>query len=178
MKRAALFACLLTLTTPAFAQAPGATGGPITNQAERDAIAERVRNGASCANCDLFQISLAYQSVAGRNFSGARIRQADLSLVTADRARFHGANMSLTNFFGARLSSADLSETNLEGATFVGAYLGGARMNGAVLTGANLSGAELAGAVGLTQAQLNTACGDATTTLPAGMTVPACGNNQ
>jgi len=178
MKRAALFACLLTLTTPAFAQAPSATGGPITNQAERDAIAARVRSGASCANCDLFQISLAYQSVAGRNFSGARIRQADLSLATADRARFHGANMSLTNFFGARLSGADLSDTNLEGATLVGAYLGGARLTGAVLDGANLSGAELADAVGVTQAQLNTACGDATTTLPAGMTIPTCGNNQ
>ena len=178
MKRAALFACLLAFATPALAQAPSATGGPVTNQAERDAIAERVRGGASCANCDLFQISLAYQSVAGRNFSGARIRQADLSLATADRARFHGANMSLTNFFGARLSSADLSDANLEGATFVGAYLGGARFSGAVLTGANFSGAELADAAGLTQSQLNTACGDATTTLPAGMTIPACGNNQ
>lgn len=178
MKRAALFACLLALATPAFAQAPSATGGPITSQAERDAIAERVRNGASCANCDLFQISLAYQSVASRNFSGARIRQADLSLATADGARFHGANMSLTNFFGARLSSADLSDTNLEGTTFVGAYLGGARFNGAVLNGANFSGAELEDAAGLTQSQLNTACGDATTTLPAGMTIPACGNNQ
>src|SRR5690606_33507630 len=104
MKRAALFACLLAFTTPALAQAPSATGGPITSQAERDAIAARVRGGASCAGCDLFQISLAYQSVAGRNFAGARIRQADLSLTTADRARFHGANMSLTNFFGARLS--------------------------------------------------------------------------
>src|SRR5690606_21444719 len=173
MKRAALFACLLAFTTPAFAQAPAATGGPITNQAERDAIAARVRGGASCAGCDLFQISLAYQSVAGRNFAGARIRQADLSLTTADRARFHGANMSLTNFFGARLSGADLTDTNL-----VGAYLGGARFGGAVLTGANFSGAELADASGITQAQLNTACGDATTTLPAGMTIPACGNNQ
>jgi len=178
MKRAALFACLLTLTTPAFAQAPSATGGPITNQAERDAIATRVRGGASCANCDLFQISLAYQSIAGRNLSGARIRQADLSLATADRARFHGANMSLTNFFGARLLGADLSDTNLEGATLVGAYLGGARLNGATLNGANFSGAELADAVGVTQAQLDTACGDATTTLPAGMTISACGNNQ
>jgi len=174
MKRAALFACLFALTTPAFAEAPSATGGPITNQTERDAIAARVRAGAACANCDLFQIDLAYQSVAGRNFTGARIRQADLSLVTADRARFHGANMSLTNFFGARLSGADLTETNLEGATFVGAYLGGARFNGAVLTGANFSGAEMADAVGLTQAQLSSACGDASTTLPAGMTIPAC----
>jgi uncharacterized protein YjbI with pentapeptide repeats len=178
MKRAALFACLLAFTTPAFAQAPSATGGPITNQAERDAIAARVRGGASCAGCDLFQISLAYQSVAGRNFAGARIRQADLSLTTADRANFHRANMSLTNFFGARLSGADLRDANLEGATFVGAYLGGARFSGAVLSGANFSGAELADAAGLTQAQLNTACGDATTTLPAGMTIPACGNNQ
>lgn len=178
MKRAALIACLFALTTPAFAQAPIATGGPITNQANRDVIAERVRGGASCANCDLFQISLAYQSVAGRNFDGARIRQADFSLATADRTRFHGANMSLTNFFGARLSSADLSETNLEGTTFVGAYLGGARMNGAVLAGANFSGAEMASAIGLSQAQLNTACGDAATTLPAGMTIPICGNNQ
>jgi len=174
MKRAALFACLFALTTPAFAEAPSATGGPITNQTERDAIAARVRAGAACANCDLFQIDLAYQSVAGRNFTGARIRQADLSLVTADRARFHGANMSLTNFFGARLSGADLTEANLEGATFVGAYLGGARFNGAVLTGANFSGAEMADAVGLTQAQLSSACGDASTTLPAGMTIPAC----
>lgn len=178
MKRAALFACLFALTTPALAQAPSATGGPITNQAERDAIAERVRGGANCAGCDLFQISLAYQAVPGRNFAGARIRQADLSLATADRANFHGANMSLTNFFGARLTGADLGDTNLEGATLVGAYLGGARFGGAVLTGANLSGAELTGATGLTQAQLNTACGDATTALPAGMTIPACGNNQ
>jgi uncharacterized protein YjbI with pentapeptide repeats len=174
MKRVVLFACLLALTTPALAQAPSATGGPITGQSERDAIAERVRSGASCPGCDLFQISLAYRSIAGRNFSGARVRQADLSLVTADGARFRGANMSLTNFFGARLSGADLSDTNLEGATFVGAYLGGARMSGAALTGANFSGAELADAVGLTQTQLNTACGDQTTSLPPGMTIPAC----
>lgn len=174
MKRAALILCLLALTTPAFAQAPSVTGGPITNQAERDGIAARVRAGASCANCDLFQIDLSYQAISGRDFSGARIRQADLSLATADRARFHGANLSLTNLFGARLSGADLSDANLDHATLVGAYLGGARMSGAVLDGANLSGAELASATGLTQTQLNTACGDATTTLPAGFTIRAC----
>lgn len=177
MKRAALVACLLALTTPAFAQAPGATAGPITNQAERDAIAERVRGGASCANCDLFQISLAYQAIPGRNFAGARIRQADLSLSLADRARFHGANMSLTNFFGARLAHADMSDVNLEGASLVGAYLGYVNFAGAVLNGANISGAELTGAT-ITQVQLNTACGDATTVLPAGMTIITCSNNQ
>ena len=77
-----------------------------------------------------------------------------------------------------RLLERDAGDANLEGTTFVGAYLGGARMNGAVVTGANFSGAELDSAIGITQAQLNTACGDATTTLPAGMTIPICGNNQ
>lgn len=173
MKRAALILALLALASPAFA-APGATGGPITNQAQRDATAERVRGGASCARCDLFQIDLSYQAVAGRDFSGARIRQADLSLATADHARFRGANMSLTNFFGARLAHADMSETNLEQATLVGAYLGYVNFSGAAMTGANLSGAELTGATGLTQAQLNTACGDATTVLPGGFTIPTC----
>lgn len=178
MKRA-VATVLLAFTTfscgyPAFAQAPSATGGPIVSQAERDVIAERVRSGASCANCDLFQISLAYLGIEGRDFSGARIRQADFSLATADRAHFRGANMSLTNFFGARLANADLRDANMEGATFVGAFLGGARMSGASLDGANFSGAELALAQGLSQDQLNTACGDATTTLPTGMTIPRC----
>jgi uncharacterized protein YjbI with pentapeptide repeats len=104
MKRAALFACLFALTAPAFAQtAPADTGGPVTNQSERDAIAERVRGGASCAGCDLFQIDLAYQNVSGRDFTGARIRQADLTIAIADRANFTGANLSLTNLFGARV---------------------------------------------------------------------------
>lgn len=178
MKRAALFACLLAFTTPAFAQAPSDTGGPITNQTERDAIASRVRGGASCAGCDLFQINLAYQSVGGRSFAGARIRQADLTIATADGANFSSANLSLTNMFGMRATGANFTNANLSGATLVGASLDSARFNGAVFTGANLSGAEMARARGLTQEQLNTACGDATTQLPAGLTVPTCRNNQ
>lgn len=175
MKRAALFACLFALTTPALAQtAPSDTAGPITNQAERDATAQRVRAGASCAGCDLFQIDLSYQNVSGRNFTGSRIRQADFTIAIADRANFTGANLSLTNMFGARVTGANFTGANLDGASLVGVHFGSARMTGARMEGANLSGAELANAQGLTQAQLNTACGDATTTLPQGMTIPAC----
>jgi uncharacterized protein YjbI with pentapeptide repeats len=174
MRRAALVLCLLALTTPALAQPPSASGGPITSQAERDAAAGRVRAGASCAGCDLFQVDLAYQRIAGRNFAAARIRQADLSLATADRAIFHSANLSLSNLFGARLAHADFTDANLEQATLVGAYLGYANFRGAVMTGADLSGAELEGAGGLTQAQLDEACGDPRTALPAGLTIPNC----
>jgi uncharacterized protein YjbI with pentapeptide repeats len=179
MKRAKLAACLLALAAfscghVVYAEAPAATGGPMLSQAERDAIAERVRGGASCARCDLFQIDLAYQDVSGRDFSGARIRQSNFSTAIADRAQFRGANLSLANLFGLRASHGDFTEANLEGATLVGGYFGGARFSGAAFNGANLSGAELAGASGLTQAQLDSACGDATTTLPAGLSVPAC----
>ena len=45
---------------------------------------------------------------------------------------------------------------------------------GATLAGANVSGAEMDRAVGLTQAQLNRACGDADTRLPRGLSVPRC----
>jgi uncharacterized protein YjbI with pentapeptide repeats len=171
MKRAALFACLFALTSPAFAQD---TGGPVTNQAERDATAQRVRGGASCTGCDLFQIDLSYQNVSGRNFTGSRIRQADFTIAIADRTNFTGANLSLTNMFGARVTGANFTGANLDGASLVGVHFGSARMTGARMAEANLSGAELADTQGLTQEQLNTACGDATTTLPQGMTIPRC----
>lgn len=178
MKRAALAACLLAFASfsggSVYAQTPSATGGPMLGQEERDDTAIRVRAGDPCANCDLFQIDLAYQNVTGRDFSGSRIRQSNFTVATADGARFRGANLSLANLFGIRAGRADFNNANLEGATLVGGYFGGARFDGAALTGANLSGAELAGAHGLTQEQLNTACGDATTTLPAGMTAPSC----
>lgn len=174
MKRAALFACLLALCAPASAQPPGETGGPIVSQSERDAIAARVRDGAACAGCDLFQAELAYHDISGRDFSGSRLRQAELSLVTADRARFRRANLSIANVFGGRFSNADFTDANLERAIGVGGYFGGARFDGARIAGMNFSGAELADARGLTQAQLDTACGDGATTLPAGMTIPRC----
>lgn len=184
MKRAASFAaCLIAFTSFScgqlvYADPPAVTGGPMVTQAERDAIAARVRAGASCAACDLFQIDLAYQNVSARDFSHSRVRQSNFTVAVADRVDFRGANLSLANLFGIRAGRADFTDANLEGATLVGGHFGGARFSGAVLTGANLSGAELADAIGLTQAQLNTACGDATTALPAGLTVPACSNNR
>lgn len=174
MKRAALLAYLFALSAPAAAQPPGETTGPIVSQSERDAIAARVRDGAACAGCDLFQAELAYHDISARDFSGSRLRQAELSLVTADRTRFRRANLSVANLFGGRFSNADFTEANLSRGIGVGGYFAGARFDSARIEGMNFSGAELAHAIGLTQAQLDTACGDASTTLPPGMTIPSC----
>ena len=64
---------------------------------------------------------------------------------------------------------------NMTNASFVGAYLEGANFRGANLTGVNFSGAEMDRAVGLTQGQLNQACGDESTTLPRGLRLRSCG---
>jgi len=160
LKQLAAVAALLLAPMPAHAQ----DGGEIA----------RVQAGQDCVNCNLFQADLAYRDLAGLDVSASRLRQADLSLSTLNNADFTGTNLSIANMFGARLTSASLRNANLERAVLVGAYLGGADLSGARLDGANLSGADLRTTRGLTQAQLDSACGDASTRLPDDVSVPQC----
>jgi uncharacterized protein YjbI with pentapeptide repeats len=133
-----------------------------------------VKAGRSCAGCNLFQADFDYEDISGKNLSGSRIRQSDMSLSTADRTNFSRADLSLANMYGVRATGANFTRANLSQASMVGGYFSGSNFAGANLTGANLSGAELAGARGLTQAQLNSACGDRETTLPHGLQIGAC----
>ncbi len=102
------------------------------------------------------------------------MRQGDFSLSVFNKSSFAGADLRDVNAYGALFSAANLKGADLTNATFVGTYLQGANLTGAKLSGANFSGAQMDHAVGLTQAQLNRACGDETTTLPHGLHVPAC----
>ena len=80
------------------------------------------------------------------------------------RANLHGANLTSANLQGANLTSA-----NLQGAKF-----GTSRVVGSVT---NLAGADLRTAMGLTQKQLDEACGDEETKLPLlpeGLTIKPC----
>ena len=134
----------------------------------------RVRGGASCAGCNLFQGDFSGLEARGLNLSGARLRQANLSLVVMNRARFSGADLRDVDAYGGVFSSANLSRADLTNSSWVGAYLEGSSFAGATLNGANFSGARLTRATGLTQRQLSTACGDASTALPRGLSIPAC----
>ena len=168
MKRLSFALLALCAAAPALAQtvtSPDARAGTI-------AAVEAGRT--SCRSCDLFQADFSFDGLSGRDFTGARLRQADLSLATADGARFTGADLSLLNGFGGRFARADLGGANLTGATLVGADLGQARWTGAILTSVNLSGADLSGARGLTQRQLDAACGDEQTVLPQGLRIGRC----
>ncbi len=134
----------------------------------------RVRGGASCSGCNLFQGDFAGLQARGLNLAGSRLRQADLSLAVMNRTRFSGADLRDVEAYGGVFSSSNFSRADLTNASFVGAYLEGSSFSGATLTGANFSGAQLARATGLTQGQLNRACGDAATTLPGSLRIPAC----
>ena len=94
------------------------------------------------------------------------------------RARISRAMASVraelvSSFSRARLAHANLQEANLQDASFPGADLTGTRLDAADLRHANLRGVNLAGALGLTQAQVDSACLDEQTALPAGLNRPA-----
>jgi hypothetical protein len=74
----------------------------------------------------------------------------------------------------AKLAGANFAGAILDGANLSGADLSGAILDRASLTGADLSGAILTGVDGLTQEQLDEACGDASTSLPDGLTISPC----
>jgi uncharacterized protein YjbI with pentapeptide repeats len=142
--------------------------------AQNAAQIARARSDASCPRCNLFQADFSNLQLRGRNFAGARLRQADLSAAVMKGAVFAGADLRDVNAYGAVLTGANFARANLTNASFVGAYLQGANFRGATLSGANFSGAEMDRAIGLTQAQLDGACGDASTKTPRGLRLRPC----
>ena len=82
--------------------------------------------------------------------------------------------MMLVDGFRMRAYQAGLSAVNFDDAVLVVGSLHGSNFNNANLAKANFSGSDLSTATGLTQTQLNAACGDAETWLPMGLSLPAC----
>lgn len=160
MRKLVLAAAVLALATPALAQ----NAGQIAS----------VQRGAACPGCNLFQADLSRKVLSNKSFAGARLRQADLTAVTMAGANLSNADLRDVNAFGGLFTSANFTGADLTNASFVGTYLQGARFGGANLTGVNFSGAEMNRAVGLTQRQLNGACGDSQTQLPRGLTLKSC----
>ncbi|WP_300378492.1 pentapeptide repeat-containing protein [Henriciella sp.] len=147
---------------------------PIPALAQNASEIAAVQNGQSCTGCNLFQADLAYMDLDKIDVSGARLRQADLQLSTFDGWDFSGTNLSVANLFGTRFNRSSFKNANFQNAALVGTYFGNSNLEGADLTGANASGADFSIAKGMTQSQLNKACGDDSTRLPKGMTIPVC----
>lgn len=112
------------------------------------------------------------------NLKGADIRGAALREAHLERASLFEAHLEGSVPWRAHLEGADLSLAYLERANLFEAHLEGAdltltHLDGAFLRRAHLEGADLSKSIGLEQAQIDAAYGDAGTKLPDGLTRPA-----
>jgi uncharacterized protein YjbI with pentapeptide repeats len=146
--------------------------GPVL--AQNAAEIGKVQDGGGCPHCNLFQADFGNKVLKNRNLAGARLRQSDMSLSVLNYSNMSHADLRDVNGYGALFTGVNFSGADMTNATFVGSYMAGANFRGAKLAGVNFSGSEMEKALGLTQRQLDAACGDEKTSLPRGLTVPAC----
>ena len=112
-----------------------------------------------CPHCDLAGADLTNQCVKQGNLEGAKFDGARLVLMCMSYADFRGAS-----FRDADLAGANLAHATVDDADFTGADL----------SIASIRGTDLSRAIGLTQEQLDRACADSETKVPAGLTAKTC----
>ncbi len=97
------------------------------------------------------------------NFTDADLTNVNFEKADLGRAKFNGAELTGTNFPFVNLSRADFRGSRFTGSIdFTGAYF--------FLT--RIEGVDLGQAGGLVQMQIDMACGDEATQLPAGLVAP------
>ena len=129
--------------------------------------------GANCFEVRLDGANLRNVRFEHVDFHGARFEGANLS-----GAQFQRTILTEARFERAELINAQFKHVDLINARFEHADLRGARFEDADIRGARFDGANLEGAEGLTQPQLDTACGDQRTRLPEGFSIPMCDDNE
>ncbi|WP_346911766.1 pentapeptide repeat-containing protein [uncultured Roseibium sp.] len=148
-------------------------------------------SGASLNGAFLFKAQLASANLSEADLCNADLSSAYLGNADLSRANLNDANMYMTNLAGAdlfeanlsgaslfkaNLSEADLSRANLSAANMYKANLSEADLSGADLSGAETIGADFGGSLlvsadlhaseGISQDQINSALGSASTLLP------------
>ena len=103
---------------------------------------------------------------AGADLTNTCVKEHDLT-----GANFDGANATLMCMSFANFTNASFRGTELSGANLAGAKLDGADLTGAKTSITSFLGTDLTQVKGLTQTQLDVACGDAKTKLPPGLKI-------
>jgi uncharacterized protein YjbI with pentapeptide repeats len=152
-----ILAFLVSLAFPATSDATPATGAAVV--ADPAAIASIKAGKHDCPHCVLVGANLTNECVKHGNLEGADFDRAKLVLMCMSYADFRGAS-----FRGADLSGANLAHALLDNADLTGAQM--------AIT--SVKGTDLTHVKGLTQSQLNDACGDAATKVPSGLKVKVC----
>ena len=156
MKRL-LFCLALIMSAPASAQDASKFVG--TKGADPAAMARLHAGIVDCPGCklmgaDLFNTCVKERDLRGANFDGADARMMCMSFADFRGASFRGTELSAANMAGAKMDGADLT--------------------GAITSVTSFLGTDLRNVKGLTQKQLDMACSDAKTLLPAGLKPHTC----
>ncbi len=140
--------------------------------------------GGVCEDCDLSGRLLSGAKMTNSVFNGSDFSGAVMTRVDASHSEFEAANFTETDLRRATLADSHCPRARFERASlinadgrranFTRASFADADVTNMNFDGADLSGADLRGARGLTQAQLDDACGDGRTRLPRGMRVGRC----
>jgi uncharacterized protein YjbI with pentapeptide repeats len=128
-------------------------------KADPKAVARLEAGIVDCPGCQLAGANLFNTCVKAKNLRGANFDGANATLMCMSFADFRGAS-----FRGAILDAANLGSARLDGADITGART---RIT-------SFAGTDLTRVKGLTQSQLDAACGDTKTKVPAGMKVHFC----
>ncbi|MGD0141853.1 MAG: pentapeptide repeat-containing protein [Rhizomicrobium sp.] len=147
-----LFALLFSLTAFGAAHAGALSADP-------KAVASIKAGHHDCPHCNLAGADLSNQCVKQGNLEGSDFSHAKLFLMCMSFADFRGASFRDTDLAGANLAHAKLDNADFSGAQ---------------LTITSFKGTDLSHAKGLTQKQLDQACGDAGTTPPPGLHMKTC----
>jgi len=128
---------------------------------------------ANFTRVEAYRSSFANAAAAGAVFSGAELERADFSGARLTGANFEKAELGRANFDGATLTGtrfplANLSRADLTSAVFEGPL----SFDRAFMFLTRIEGLDLSAATGLEQSQIDLACGDAKTKLPAGLKTP------
>ncbi|MBX9458491.1 MAG: pentapeptide repeat-containing protein [Rhizobium sp.] len=149
--------------------------------------------GANLEKARLVRATLAGVTATGTSFARVEAYRTDFSGMSADDASFESAELQRSNFRNSRLSNANFTKADLGRSQFDGAELGGSRFSLANLARADFRGAsfsapldfdrafffltriegvDLSSSTGVSQWQLDMACGNAETVLPDGLKTP------
>jgi uncharacterized protein YjbI with pentapeptide repeats len=129
---------------------------------------------ANFTRIEAYRSSFTNISGDGATFANAEMQRADLSGASLKGANFEKAELGRANFQKATLTDARFSLANLSRADLTGASLGGkVQFDRAFMYRTRIEGLDLSSSEGLQQSQVDLACGDTTTKLPAGLTAPA-----
>lgn len=109
----------------------------------------------------------------GASFMAAELQRADFSRAELENANFQKADLSRAIFDQAVITGVNFSYSNLSRADLTTAVFDGAiNFQDAFLFLTRIEGVDLSSAVGLDQHQVDIACGNTATKLPAGLVMP------